>query len=131
MNENVPFLGADADTNGSCASCPLRSSILGGHIFWWLGSVLCYGATYSYHVLHTYQKEDQMARRQSGHMKGERYLANTSPSKLEVHDLDNEKTDCQINEIIKAGHDKPYGSLDAAKRDGFDNCAYCIGGSTR
>ena len=75
-----------------------------------------------------------MARRHSGHMNGERYLANTSPSKREVHDLDNEKTEktaCQIGEIIKAGHDKPYNSLEAAKRDGFDNCAYCIGGSTR
>jgi len=72
-----------------------------------------------------------MARRYTGHMAGERYLANTSPSKLEIHDLDNEKTDCQINEIIKAGHDKPYNSLETARSDGFDNCAYCIGGSTR
>ena len=72
-----------------------------------------------------------MARRFNGNMKGERYLANTSSSKLEVHDLDNEKTNCQIDEIIRAGHDKPYNSLEAANRDGFDNCAYCIGGSTR
>lgn len=72
-----------------------------------------------------------MARRYSGNMNGERYLANTSPSKREVHDLDNEKTQCQIDEIIRAGNDKPYTSLDAARRDGYDNCAYCIGGSTR
>ncbi len=72
-----------------------------------------------------------MARRYSGHMNGERYLANTSQSKLEVHDLDNEKTGCQIDEIIRAGHDKPYHSREAANRDGYDNCAYCIGGSTR
>ena len=72
-----------------------------------------------------------MARRYRGHMNGERYLANTNPSKLEVHDLDNEKTACQIDEIIKASHDKPYISLEAAKRDGFDNCAYCLGVSTR
>ena len=72
-----------------------------------------------------------MARRFNGNMKDERYLANTSSSKLEVHDLDNEKTNCQIDEIIRAGHDKPYNSLEAANRDGFDNCAYCIGGSTR
>jgi len=57
-----------------------------------------------------------MARRYRGNMNGERYLANTSPSKLEVHDLDNEKTNCQIDEIIRAGHDKR---------------AYCIGGSNR
>jgi hypothetical protein len=67
-------------------------------------------------------------------MNGERYLANTSPSKREVHDLDNEKTaayQCQIDEIIRAGNDKPYMSLAAAHSDGFDNCAYCIGSSTR
>ncbi len=72
-----------------------------------------------------------MARHYSGHMNGEKYLANTSLSKLEVHDLDNENTNCQITEVIKAGHDKPYISLEVAHRDGFDNCAYCIGGSTR
>lgn len=75
-----------------------------------------------------------MARRNSGNMNGERYLANKSPSKKEVHDLDNEKTganQCQIDEIIKAGNDKPYNSQSDANRDGYDNCAYCIGGSTR
>ena len=64
-------------------------------------------------------------------MSGERYLANKSPSKREVHDLDNEKTQCQIDEIIRAGNDKPYSSLSTARSDGYDNCAHCIGGSTR
>lgn len=72
-----------------------------------------------------------MARRYTGHMNGERYLANTSPSKLEVHDLDNERTQCQIDDIIRAGHDRPYTSLASAQAAGFDNCAYCIGGSHR
>jgi len=72
-----------------------------------------------------------MARRYTGNMNGERYLANSSRSKMEVHDLDNEKTSCQIDEIIRAGHDRPYNSVDQARRDGYDNCAYCIGGSTR
>jgi hypothetical protein len=72
-----------------------------------------------------------MARRYKGKMNGERYLANTSPSKKEVHDLDNEKENCQIDEIIKAGHEKPYHSLEGAERDGYDNCAYCLGGSSR
>lgn len=72
-----------------------------------------------------------MARRNRGHMNGERYLANASASKREVHDLDNEKTNCQIDEIISAGNDRPYNSRDAANRDGYDNCAYCIGSSTR
>jgi hypothetical protein len=72
-----------------------------------------------------------MTRRKTGNMNGERYLANKSPSKKEVHDLDNEKTNCQIDEIIKAGNDKPYNSQKAANDDGYDNCAYCIGGSKR
>ena len=67
-------------------------------------------------------------------MNGEKYLANKSLSKKEVHDLDNEKTganQCQIDEIIRASNDKPYTSLATAKADGYDNCAYCLGGSTR
>jgi len=72
-----------------------------------------------------------MARRYTGHMNGQQYLANTNPSKREVHDLDKEQSQCQIDEIIRAGHDKPYTSHATAKQDGFDNCAYCIGHSTR
>lgn len=72
-----------------------------------------------------------MARRHTGNMNGERFLANKSPSKREVHDLDSEKINCQIDEIIKAKNDKPYNSLAAAHADGYDNCAYCLRGSTR
>ncbi len=72
-----------------------------------------------------------MSRRHKGNMNGEKYLANTSPSKKEVHDLDEEKSQCQIDEIIEAGHDKPYSTLAAARDDGYDNCHYCIGESTR
>lgn len=64
-------------------------------------------------------------------MNGERYLANKSPSKKEVHDLDNEKVKCQIDEIIKAKNDKPYDSQKAANDAGYDNCAHCIGNSNR
>jgi hypothetical protein len=53
-------------------------------------------------------------------MNGERYCGNTD--KKEVHDLDNEKTNCQIDEIIAAGHDKPFKTLDEAHRAGYDNC---------
>ena len=65
-------------------------------------------------------------------MNGERYLGNTS--KLEVHDLDNEDTvgnGCQIDEIIRAGHDKPFSTLVAAHDVGYDNCAKCVGNSQR
>ena len=62
-------------------------------------------------------------------MNGERYLGNNN--EMEVHDLDSETDTCQIDEIIRAGHERPYHSLRSAQRDGHDNCAYCIGGSTR
>lgn len=64
-------------------------------------------------------------------MSGERYLANASSSKMEVHDLDNEKPQCQIDAIIRAGHDRPFHSLTDAHNAGYDNCAHCLGGSKR
>ena len=68
-------------------------------------------------------------RRYTGKMNGERYLGNAN--KMEVHDLDSEKTQCQIDEIIKAGHERPFGTLAEARARGYDNCAYCLGGSAR
>jgi len=60
-----------------------------------------------------------------------RFLGNTN--KKEVHDLRNEKHNCQIDEIIRAGHAVVFSpdSLDQAHREGYDNCYWCIGGSTR
>lgn len=72
-----------------------------------------------------------MARRYNGRMFGQQFLANASPSKREVHDLDNERAQCQIDEIIRAGNERPYTTLQAARAEGYDNCAYCIGRSTR
>lgn len=70
-----------------------------------------------------------MARRWSGNMNGEQYLGNTS--KKEVHDLDNEQTNCQIDEIIRAGHDRPFNTSQQAHAAGYDNCAWCLRGSKR
>ena len=36
-----------------------------------------------------------------------------------------------IDEIIAAGHERPYATLLAAQRDGCDNCRWCLGRSTR
>ena len=75
-----------------------------------------------------------MARRYAGCMNGEQYPANVSPSKREVHDLDNEKTgswECDIDDIIRAGNDRPFTMLLMARFEGYDNCAYCLGDSTR
>lgn len=76
--------------------------------------------------------ETPMARRNSGHMRGERYLGNVDT--MEVHDLDQENTrpnGCQIDEIIGAGNDRPFNYLEAAHREGHDNCAKCLTGSSR
>jgi hypothetical protein len=60
-----------------------------------------------------------------------RYLGNTHTT--EVHDLKNEQADCQIDEIIRAGHAVTFSpdTLALAHAEGYDNCAYCIGSSTR
>lgn len=68
-------------------------------------------------------------RRYKGHMNGEKYLGNVNTK--EVHDLDKEESPCQIDEIINAGHDTPFASLEDAHYKKFDNCAYCIGNSKR
>ena len=52
-------------------------------------------------------------------------------SSNEVHDLDNEQTTRQIDEIIKAGNDRPFNTLSAAHAAGYDNCAWCLDGSRR
>ena len=70
-----------------------------------------------------------MTRRATGHMNGQRFLANTRSK--EVHDLDNETERCQIDKITAAGNDKPYIFLHQAHQDGYDNCANCMIGSLR
>ena len=68
-----------------------------------------------------------MTRRYEGNMNGEQYLGNTSNDR--VHDLDNEKkqpNECQINEIINAGNDRPFRTLAAAHGAGFEDCDYCL-----
>lgn len=60
-----------------------------------------------------------------------RFLGNTNTT--EVHDLDAETANCQIDEIIVAGHAVVFSpdTLAQAKSEGYDACAYCIGGSKR
>jgi hypothetical protein len=62
-------------------------------------------------------------------IKLKRYLGNLNT--LEVHDTQSEKASCQLDEI-KVDHRKWYDSLAAAKADrSYDNCYWCLGGSTR
>lgn len=57
------------------------------------------------------------------------YLGNKNTT--EVHRLANETAQCQIDEILRADHAVKFipDTLDEAHRNGYDNCAYCIGGS--
>lgn len=61
-----------------------------------------------------------------------RYLGNKDPNNMEVHDLHDERRGCRIAEI-KQEHRMIFypDTLDEAHRKGFDNCAWCIGNSTR
>jgi uncharacterized coiled-coil protein SlyX len=62
-------------------------------------------------------------------MMGQRYLGNLAHK--EIHDLDNEKTNCEIDKIIAVKNDVPFNWLSRANDKGYDNCAYCLGRSTR
>lgn len=64
-----------------------------------------------------------MARRNRGHMNGERYLGDVD--KYQLHDLDNEQTECQIDAIIDAGNDQPYQSVQRAHMERHDDCPLC------
>lgn len=65
-----------------------------------------------------------------------KYLINTSPSHLEVHDLDNEKTgplECQITEIIQAGNAQYINAQSEQdlivwfrQNPAYDGCNYCL-----
>jgi hypothetical protein len=57
---------------------------------------------------------------------GRNFLGNTNT--MEVHHVRNEQRNCQINEILQAGHEVGFDpdAHDEARRKGFDNCAYCL-----
>jgi hypothetical protein len=75
----------------------------------------------------------EMARRPGAPTWGKRFVGNRAAGHKEVHDLDSEKANCQINEIIRAGNAVTFtpDALEEAHRQGYDNCAYCLGHSTR
>lgn len=55
---------------------------------------------------------------------GERFLANRNT--MEVHDLDNEKSDCQIDDVIRTGNDVTFYWLQEAMNGGYHNCDWCF-----
>ena len=70
-----------------------------------------------------------MTRRHNRPLFGVRLCGNTVTK--EVHDLDNETVQCQIDEILESGNAFPFKSLETAYQLGYDNCHCCLGGSTR
>lgn len=74
-----------------------------------------------------------MATRVYSRPSNKRFLGNDNYNHMEVHDLNNEKTLCQINEIIRASHAVVFypDTLLQAHSEHYDNCAHCIGGSLR
>lgn len=64
-------------------------------------------------------------RRYSGNMKGEKFMGNKNT--FEVHDLDNEKSLCNINLILNGRYDVPFNSLYEANKQHYTNCICCIG----
>lgn len=74
-----------------------------------------------------------MARHVNRRPKNKRYLGNSDKNNMEVHDLENEKEQCQIDEIIRAGNAVVFtpDTLEQAHKEGYDNGAYCLGGSNR
>lgn len=71
-----------------------------------------------------------MSRRYYPPFNGKRYIGNSNS--MEVHDLDNEQSNCQIGEI-KTEHVVTFNpdTLAQAHKENYDNCAYCIGDSER
>ena len=63
-------------------------------------------------------------RRYTAYMSGERYLGN-SESK-EVHDLEKEKQQCKIDEIVRSGKEQPFKSLKDAYAKEYNNCQFCL-----
>jgi hypothetical protein len=61
------------------------------------------------------------------------YLGNSSSSKMEVHDLRLETSNCQIAEIVAAGNAVTFNpdTLQQARSEGYDNCHFCLGSSKR
>ena len=67
-----------------------------------------------------------MARREGTPLHGSRYCEDKA--KKVLHDLDNEKTQCQIDEIIAAGNAVPVLLTRESRRLGYVLCEYCFNG---
>ena len=64
---------------------------------------------------------------------GIQFLGDRSPGHWLVHDLTHAKVRCQIAEVICAGTGVRFDpdTLAEAHREGYDDCVWCMGESTR
>jgi len=62
---------------------------------------------------------------------GIKFLGDTR--KMEVHGLINEKPQCRIDEIIRAGGAVSFDpdTVVQAHKEDYNNCPYCIGGTRK
>lgn len=64
-------------------------------------------------------------RRFKGNSNGERYIGNKITK--EVHDLDNEKPQCKIDDIIAGGNEIPFMYWYESKIKDYSICSFCFG----
>ncbi len=64
-------------------------------------------------------------RRYTAYMSGERFLADKKS--IAIHDLEHEKNDCLIDEIIRLGNELPFKRLEDAIENGYSKCSFCFG----
>lgn len=64
-------------------------------------------------------------RRYEGLSCGQKFLGNKTTK--EVHDLNNEKIQCQIDLIIGNHDEAIFYTLQSAHDSGYNNCKFCIG----
>jgi hypothetical protein len=66
-----------------------------------------------------------MARRSGHPLYGAKFCGNKSEK--EIHNLDNEKPECQIDEILKTRNAIHFSSLHLARAYGYKKCVKCLG----
>ncbi|QQS36959.1 MAG: hypothetical protein IPM56_03110 [Ignavibacteriales bacterium] len=64
-------------------------------------------------------------RRYKSHTNGERYVGNKLTK--EVHDLDNEKPQCKVDDIIDNGNDEAFRYFYESKIKNYTVCSFCFG----
>ncbi|MFC1618799.1 hypothetical protein ACFL45_02535 [Candidatus Neomarinimicrobiota bacterium] len=65
-----------------------------------------------------------MTRRKQGKLQNERFCGDRK--QMFVHDLDHEKPECPMDEIIAAGNEVPFEDMSDARAAGYLPCPHCF-----